>query len=135
MERFISTAQVHLHELMHRLAVVDVQTMLAVHALLTLSAAALAFARRWWTTTLAWLAVIGFSLAWFGVNNRWEGRILYEFSPSHGLTEADLVVPTTVAAALVVRGVRFLARAWAARRQERIQAGVPSVLRTMWPKA
>ena len=133
-ERFIPTAEVHIHELVQRLAAVDVQTMLAVHALLTLSACWLAFARRWWTTIPAWLAVIGFSLLWFGVNNRWEGRILYEFSPSHGLTQADLVVPALIAAALLVRGIRHLGRAWSRRRRERISAGIPSVFRIMWPR-
>src|SRR3954452_25117992 len=110
-ERFIPVAEAHLHDLVHRLAVVDVQTMLAVHALLILSACWLAFSRRWWTTIPAWLSVIGFSLIWFGVNHKWEGRVLYEFSPKHGLTQADLVAPVAIAVALVVRALRFLARA------------------------
>ena len=133
-ERFIPAAEAHLEELVQRLSVVDVQTMLVVHALLTLSACWLAFSRRWWTTFPAWLAVIGFSLLWFGVNNRWEGRILYEVSPHHGLTQADLLVPVLIAAALLVRGLRFLGRAWARRRQDRISAGIPSVFRVMWPR-
>jgi hypothetical protein len=117
-----------------RLSVVDVQTMLAVHALLILSACWLAFCRRWWTTVPAALAVTGFSLLWLGVNQRWEGRTLYVFSATHGLTEADLVIPVVIGAALVVRTLRYLTRTWLRWRRERIRAGVPSVLRTMWPR-
>lgn len=120
---------------MQRLSAVDVQTMLAVHALLILSACWLAFSRRWWTTALAGLATIGFSLIWFGVNHQWEGRILYEVAPKHGLTQADLEVPLALAAALLIRWVRYLGRAWTRRRQERISAGIPSVFRIMWPKS
>jgi hypothetical protein len=78
--------------------------------------------------------VTGFSLLWFGVNGRWEGRILYSLSPHHGVTEADLMVPALLAVALVVQGIRFLGRAWGRRRQARISAGIPSVFRTMWPR-
>jgi hypothetical protein len=130
----ITRAEANLHELAHRLATVDVQTMLMVHALLTLSACWLAFARRWWSVIPAVLAVTGFSLLWFGVNGRWEGRILYSLSPHHGVTEADLMVPALLAVALVVQGIRFLGRAWGRRRQARISAGIPSVFRTMWPR-
>jgi hypothetical protein len=108
--------------------------MLVVHALLILSACWFAFSRRRWTTIPAGLAVIGCSLVWFPVNKRWEGRILYEFAPSHGLTEADLMVPVAIVIALVIRGIRAIVRAWMRFRRERIDAGVPSVLRTMWPQ-
>jgi hypothetical protein len=130
----IARAEQFVHDLAQRLSAVELQTMLAVHALLVLSACWLAFSRRWWTTTLAWLGVIGFSLLWFGVSHRWEGRIVYEVSPNHGLTEADLVVPVLVAAALVVRCVRFTGRALLRLRQQRLNAGVPTAFRTMWPK-
>jgi hypothetical protein len=79
--------------------------------------------------------VSGFSLLWFGVSHRWEGRIVYEVSPNHGLTEADLVVPALIAAALAVRCVRFTGRALLRLRQQRLSAGVPTALRTMWPKS
>jgi len=117
-----------------RLSEVSFQTMLTVHALLVLSACWLALSRRRWTTFLAWLAVIGFSLVWLGVNRHWEGRTLYVFTPHHGLTQADLIVPVVIAVALLIRGLRYLGRAWRRHRQERISAGVPSVFRTMWPK-
>jgi hypothetical protein len=134
LERWVPQAETDLHELVQRLSAVSAQTMLAVHAVLILSACWLAFSRRWWTTILAWLAMIGSSLVWFEVNHKWEGRVLYAFSPMHGLTQADLVAPVALAAALVVRGLRYLGRAWVRRRQARISAGVPSVFRTMWPK-
>jgi hypothetical protein len=121
------------HDLVQRLSMAGVQTMLAVHALLILSACWLAFSRRTWATILAALAVIGVSLVWFAVNHRWEGRILYDVSAHHGITQADLQVPAVIAIALVVRGIRGIARAWMRFRQERIDAGVPSVFRTMWP--
>jgi hypothetical protein len=127
-------AEAHLHQVMQRLSAVDVKTMLSVHALLILSGCWLAFSRRRWATILAGLAVIGFSLVWFGVNHRWEGRILYQVAPTHGVTEADLVVPAVIGMALLVRGIRGIARAWMRFRQERISAGVPSVFRTMWPE-
>ncbi|HST85854.1 MAG TPA: hypothetical protein VLL08_29220 [Kineosporiaceae bacterium] len=132
-EEFRPWAEAHVHDLVQRLSSVDVQTMLTVHALLILSACWFAFSRRAWATILAALAVIGFSLVWFGVNHRWEGRILYEVAPHHGLTEADLQVPAAIAIALVVRGIRGMARTWMRFRRERIEAGVPSVFRTMWP--
>ena len=132
-EEFKPWAEVHVHEVVQRLSAVDVQTMLAVHALLILSACWFAFSRRVWTTILAALALIGFSLLWFGVNHRWEGRILYEVAPHHGLTEADLQVPAAIAIALAVRAIRAIGRAWMRFRRERISAGVPSVFRTMWP--
>jgi hypothetical protein len=124
----------HLHELLHRLSVVNVQTMLAVHTGLVASACWLAFSRGRWKTLLAWIAVVAFSLTWFGVNNRWEGRILYTVAPTHGLTEADLMAPALIAAALVIRGLRYLGRAWRERRAQRRAQGVPTVLQTMWPK-
>ena len=108
--------------------------MLTVYALLILSACWLALSRRRWATGLAGFAVIGFSLTWFGVNHRWEGRILYSVAPRHGVTEADLVVPIAIGIALGVRGIRAVARAWMRYRRERISAGVPSVFRTMWPE-
>ena len=134
LESFVPRIAAHLHDLVQRLSTAGLQTMLTVHALLLLSACWLAFSRHRWATTLAWLAVIGFSLIWFGVNQQWEGRILYNFSPTHGLTEADLTVPVVIAAALAVRGVRWVGRTWIRWRQARISAGVPSVLQTMWPK-
>lgn len=122
-------------DLLQRLSTVDFQTMLEVHALLVLSACWLAFSRRRWTTILAWLAVLGFSFAWFGVNQQWEGEILYSFSPTHGLTRADLLVPQVIGIALAVRGVRFAGRTVAKWRRDRISAGAPSILRTRWPAA
>jgi hypothetical protein len=123
-----------LHDLAHRLSVVDVRTMLAVHALLVASACWLAFSRGWWKTLLAWITVLTCSLTWFGVNNQWEGRTLYTVSPTHGLTEADLMVPALIGVALTIRLLRYLGRAWLARREQRRAAGVPTVFRTMWPK-
>jgi uncharacterized membrane protein YphA (DoxX/SURF4 family) len=85
-----------------RLAQVDVQTMLTVHGLLVASACWLVVARRW-RTPVAALAVGFFSYLWFGVNQRWEGRVLFSFSPTRGLTEADMVVPVVVGIALLLR--------------------------------
>jgi len=133
-EAFVAEAQAQLHELVQWLSAVSFQVMLVVHALLILSACWLALARHWWSTAAAWLGVIGFGLAWLGVNGRWEGRVVYPVTAEHGLTEADLMVPVVIAAALLIRGLRYLGRAWLRRRQERISAGVPSVFRTMWPK-
>jgi hypothetical protein len=134
LETFVPRAEAYLGLLLHRLSLVSFQTMLAVHALLIMSACWLAFARNRWSAAAAGLAVIGFSLTWFGVNHRWEGRVLLVFSPGHGLTEADLLVPVAIALALVIRGLRFVGRSVARRRRERRAAGVPTVLRTMWPK-
>ena len=134
MEVWAPQLRARLHELLQQLAGVSFQTMLAVHALLVLSACALAFSRKRWQTTLAWIAVLGFGLIWFGVNSRWEGRTLYIFAPTHGLTQADLVVPVAIAIALLIRGLRYLGRAWLARREQRRRDGVPSVFRVMWPK-
>jgi hypothetical protein len=129
-----SRAEAFLHDLAHRLSVVNVQTMLAVHALLVAAACWLAFSRGRWKTLLAWMAVLAFGLTWFAVNNRWEGQTLYVVSPSHGLTEADLMVPALVAVALTIRLLRYLGRAWLMRRAQRRADGVPTVFRTMWPK-
>jgi hypothetical protein len=125
----------HVHEVVHRLSLVSVQTMLAVHALLILSGCWLAFSRRRWQTVLAWPAVLAFSLVWLVVNHRWEGRILFGISPNHGVTQADLVVPVVIAAAVVVRTLRLIGRTWHRHRQERISAGVPSAFRVMWPES
>jgi hypothetical protein len=133
-EAWLPRAEAFGHELLHRLSVVSVQTMLAVHGLLVASACWLAFSRGRWRTLLAWVAVAGCSLTWFAVNNRWEGRTLYTVAPTHGLTEADVMVPALVAAALTIRGLRYLGRAWQERRAQRRAAGVPTVFRTMWPK-
>jgi hypothetical protein len=133
-EVWVPQIRAHLHELVERLAGVSFQTMLAVHALLVLSACALAFSRKLWQTILAWIAVVGFGLIWFGVNIHWEGRVLYRFAPGHGLTQADLVVPVVIAIALLIRGLRYLGRAWLVRREQRRRAGVPTVFRVMWPK-
>jgi hypothetical protein len=56
---------------------------------------------------LAWVALTVASLVWLRVNQHDEGRILYAFSPSHGVTEADLLVPTVVGAAVVLRAIHL----------------------------
>jgi hypothetical protein len=48
-----------------------------------------------------------------------EGRVLLVFSPSHGLTEADLLVPAVVCAAAATSGLREIHR----RRGARHRAG------------
>jgi hypothetical protein len=131
---WVPRAEAFGHHLLHRLSAVDVRTMLAVHALLVASACWLAFSRGRRRTVLAWTAVLGCSLTWFAVNNRWEGRTLYTVTPTHGLTEADLMVPALIAVALAIRLLRFVGRAWLARRAQRRADGVPTVFRTMWPK-
>ena len=68
MEVWAPQLRARLHELLQQLAGVSFQTMLAVHALLVLSACALAFSRKRWQTALAWIAVLGFGLIWFGVS-------------------------------------------------------------------
>jgi hypothetical protein len=125
---------VRVHELALQLAGVSVQTMLAVHALLILSACWLAFSRGRWRPILAGIAVVSCSVVWFGVNGRWEGRTLYIVSPTHGVTQADLVAPACIAIAFVVRGLRYLGRAWLQRREQRRRDGVTTVFRIMWPK-
>jgi hypothetical protein len=54
----------------------------------------------------AWSAVVVCSVAWLRVDRLREGRILVAFSPFHGLTEADLLVPVVVCLAAGVSGVR-----------------------------
>ena len=95
------------HHLVQRLSAVDFHTMMFVYSFLLLSTAWLAFARGRWATLAAVLLLSGFSLLWFGVNHRWEGRILYTVSTAHGVTQADLVVPALILSALVVRGLRI----------------------------
>lgn len=95
-----------------RLTVVGFQTMLAVHALVILSGCLLASARSRWSAGLAGLALAACSLVWFGVNQRWEGRTLMRVSATHGITQADLVVPVVLGLAL---GWRALRNRWAAR--------------------
>jgi hypothetical protein len=92
----------HLTQLTDRLAQVGFQTMLTVHGLLVAAACWLVVARRWQTPVAA-VAVGFFSCLWFAVNQRWEGRVLFAFSDSHGLTEADMVVPVVVGIALLLR--------------------------------
>jgi hypothetical protein len=130
----VRTADAQLQLLGHRLETVDLQTMLAVHALLVASAVALALARRRWTTLLAALCVLGCSPVWLAVNQQWEGRVLIKVSSTHGITQADLTVPAVIGVALMVRWLRYLGRATLRRRAERRAAGVPSVFRIMWPK-
>lgn len=113
-ELFARQAELRLDAHLQRLSRVDVQTMLLVHALLVLSACGLAFTRRWWTTIAAMVALAGCSVVWFGVNQHWEGRVLFAFSATHGLTQADLAVPVLTGAALVVRGLLALGRRWTA---------------------
>jgi hypothetical protein len=85
---------------------VDFHTMMVVYSLLLLSAVWLAFARGRWATLAAAVLLTGCSLLWFGVNQRWEGRILYTVSSTHGVTQSDLAVPLLIASALVVRALR-----------------------------
>ena len=55
------------------------------------------------------IALIVVALAWLAVNKRiWEGSVLLELTPHHGLTEAD--VPSLVAVAAGAYGL------WHARR-------------------
>jgi len=88
-----------------RLSAVNRPTMLTVLALLTTSGCWLALSRGRWTA-VASLVFVGSSVAWFGVNQKWEGRTLAAFSPTHGLTQADLAVPLTIGSALAVRRLR-----------------------------
>jgi hypothetical protein len=101
-----------LHQLVYRLSMVDFHTMMLVYTFLLLSSVWLALARGRWAGRAAAVLVTAFSLLWFGVNQQWEGRILYSVSSSHGVTQSDLAVPLLIVSAAVVRSLRFvLARA------------------------
>jgi len=94
-------------ELLDRLSQVGVPTRLAVYTLLVVAAWGLARARGRWTAE----AAAGFAVTaatWFGVNGRWEGRVLYVITSDHGLTEADLAVPVLLGLALLARAGRSL---------------------------
>lgn len=94
-------------ELLDRLSQVGVPTRLTVYTLLVVSASGLARARGRWTAA----AAAGFAVTaatWFGVNGRWEGRVLYVITSDHGLTEADLAVPVLLGLALLARAGRSL---------------------------
>ena len=58
----------------------------------------------------AWAAVIVCSVAWLRVDQQREGRLLVEFTPAHGLTEADLLVPVVVCSAAAANGLGGLIR-------------------------
>jgi hypothetical protein len=64
----------------------------------------------------AWVALIICSVAWLRVDRLREGRILLVFTPFHGLTEADLLVPVVVCAAIAVSGLRGIRRRRGAHR-------------------
>jgi hypothetical protein len=91
----------------HRSSDVSLHTMVLVFALLLLSGALAALTRGRWTSALSWLAMFALSLAWFQVNHRWEGDVLFVVSASHGLTEADLLVPAVISMALGIRLLRW----------------------------
>lgn len=75
-----------------------------------LAGLALAVTRRRGTSALAALALVGASLVWFPVNQVREGVILLPVAPTHGLTEADLVVPAVTLLALAGRLLLACAR-------------------------
>jgi hypothetical protein len=54
----------------------------------------------------AWLSVVICSVAWLRWDKVREGRILVSFGATHGLTEADLIVPLVVCAAAATSGLR-----------------------------
>jgi hypothetical protein len=91
----------------HRSSDVSVHTMVLVFVLLLVAGAEAALTRGRWTSSLSWLALGGLSVAWLQVNHHWEGDILYVVSASHGLTEADLLVPAVVSLALGTRLLRW----------------------------
>jgi hypothetical protein len=96
------------HQLVYRLSIVDFHTMMFVYTLLLLSTVWLAFARGRWGSLAAAALLAGSSLLWFGVNQQWEGRILYSVSSSHGVTQSDLAVPLLIMSALAVRRLRAI---------------------------
>jgi hypothetical protein len=63
---------------------------------------ALSRARR---PIIPWVAVVLCSVAWLRADQDREGRVLLSFSPAHGLTEADLLVPAVVFAAAASSGL------------------------------
>ncbi len=86
---------------------VSQRTMVTVFVLLLAVTVVAALTRGRWTSLISFIALCGSSLAWFQVDHRWEGDILYTFDPSHGLTEADLLVPAVFSLALGVRVLRW----------------------------
>jgi len=81
---------------------------------LILAGVALAVSRRVPTTLVCVLVLAITSFVWFQVNHAREGVILLSFSPSHGLTEADLLVPVVV---MVAGGLWLLGQLWRRRRR------------------
>ena len=104
-----------LFALLRRASEVNLSVLHVVLALLIASGCwvALSRARR---PIAAWAAVVVCSVAWLRVDRLREGRVLLAFSPSHGLTEADLLVPAVVCAAAATSGLREVRRRRGARR-------------------
>jgi uncharacterized membrane protein YphA (DoxX/SURF4 family) len=86
---------------------VSLRTMVTVFVLLLVMTACAALTRGRWTSLASATALLGLSLAWFQVDHRWEGDILYTFTATHGLTEADLLVPAVISLAIGIRLLRW----------------------------
>jgi len=61
-------------------------------------------------TTVAVLALGVTSVAWFRVDQAREGAVLIKIAPTHGLTEADLLVPVVVVFAVLGRSLLAMVR-------------------------
>ncbi|MBT0772129.1 hypothetical protein KIH74_24510 [Kineosporia sp. J2-2] len=95
---------------------------------LVLAGLFLALARTPRATLVCALAVAVTSFVWLRANQLHEGRVLVRFSASHGLTEADLLVPLVV----ITAGVCWLAgqtlrRRRLTRRRRRVRALLPTL--------
>lgn len=66
---------------------------------LVLAGVALAFSRRAATTAISLIALAVTGFIWLRVNHVREGVILLRLSQTHGLTEADLLLPAVLAIA------------------------------------
>jgi hypothetical protein len=103
-----------LFALFRRASEVNLSALHLVLALLIGSGCWVAFSRAR-RPIAAWSAVVVCGVAWLWVDRVREGRVLLVFSPSHGLTEADLLVPAVVCAAAATSGLRELRRRRSAR--------------------
>jgi hypothetical protein len=81
---------------------------------LVLAGVALAFSRRAAATAVSLIALAVTGLVWLQVNHVREGVILLQFSRTHGLTEADLLLPVV----LVIAGSLWLLGQLSRRRRQ-----------------
>ena len=82
--------------------------MLLACVLLILAGLAVALTRRRATSVPAAFGLVLSSVIWLRVSQPREGTVLVLLAPTHGVTEADLLVPLVVGLAVTVRAVRGL---------------------------